>query len=198
MSSGEADAIHVDIRPAPADAARRVIAITGIPGSGKTTLAGGLAAHYGYRVIGTGDISRMVDPASLSGGGMADESLFQAAFRVAMDHIDDWSKPVIIDGLPRRREQITLLPYFTTMFGLTCRPDIARDRLLRRARPDDTEEIVARRVEEQSALLDIEHADGWMYQTVGWGRVINTSVKPIDAILHDVIEYLDGRKRQAF
>jgi adenylate kinase family enzyme len=196
VSSGEADAIHMvmDRKDMP----RRAIAITGIPGSGKTTLARGLAEARGWIVLGTGDIARRIDPESLVAGGMANEARFQVAFRAAMDAVDDWSKPLILDGIPRCQEQLVLLPYSTQIIGLTCRADIARDRLLRRGRPDDTPEIVARRVEEQSFLLDVRHADGWLYHVAGWGSVVNTSDKRPGVILRDVLAFLDGTKKQCF
>lgn len=201
MSSGEADAIRVAhgdfaLRAKP-EQARRVIAITGIPGAGKSTLAAGIASRKGWQVLSTGDIARRVDPASLAVGGMADEIAFQGAFRAAMDEVD-WSNPVILDGIPRSKGQIILLPYFTRILALNCRPDVAKDRLLRRGRPDDTEELIDRRIKEQTALLDVEHADGWLYQMAGWGAVVNTTYKSVDMILGDVLAYLDGEKKQAF
>lgn len=199
MSSGEADAVRVaygnyDLKPTPT---LRVVAVAGIPGAGKTTLARALAEHYGWGYIGTGDTARAVDPKSLAQGGMADESLFREAFKM---RLAKWTGPemVVLDGIPRSRGQIELLPYFTTLLALTCRPDIARERLLRRGREDDTPDLVDRRITEQSDLLDVQHADGWLYTLAGWGRVINTSQKRPEEIAADVIAFLDGKKKQAF
>jgi len=194
VSSGEADAI----RPAgKADFARRVLAIAGIPGAGKTTLASALSEHYGYGILSTGDVARSVDPLSLADGGLADEDLFRVAFRVALDR-QDWSKVVILDGIPRNRGQIDLLPYFAKIVVLVCRPDVAKARLLARGRSDDTPELVERRVREQSILLDADHADGWIYQVVGWGSVVNTTRKRPEDVAADMIDFLDGHKKQAF
>lgn len=176
---------------------RRVIAITGIPGAGKTTLAKTVGAVLGYPVISTGDISRRVDPDGLAAGAMADEALLRRAFQQTLEDAD-WSTPNIVDGLPRSREQVALLPYFTRIVNLTCRPDIARDRLLRRGREDDTPDIVARRIEEQSELLDIKHADGWLYALAGWGWSVNTSYKSPEQVAEGVLAALTGKKMQAF
>lgn len=189
--------LAVPIRTNSPETLRRAIAITGIPGSGKSTLAVGLAKERGWTIMSTGDIARAVDPDSLGQGGMADEAAFQAAFHDALGVLD-WSRTVVLDGIPRSPGQVPLLPSLTTVLMLTVRPDIARDRLLRRGRPDDQADLIARRVQEQSALLDVEHADGWAYRLAGWHGVINTSQKRPTDILHDVLAYLDGRKREAF
>lgn len=190
MSSGEADAIRQPVRQ------RRVIAITGIPGAGKTTLTEALSEALGIRALSTGGIARMVDPQSRADGAMADEESFRAAFVAALREHSD--ADVILDGIPRSRGQLDLLPEGAKIIALTCRADIARDRLLRRGREDDQPEVIERRVREQGVLLDVDHADGWLYSVAGWGAVVNTSIKSPGQIAHDVIEYLQGRKKQAF
>ncbi len=175
------------------------LAITGIPGSGKTELARRLAMAFGFRTLQTGDIARRVDPEGLAQGKMADEEKFQVAFNMeywkAPGLPDD---PVILDGLPRSPGQLELLPDNTLIVGLTCRPDIAITRQVNRAREGDTEEIIRRRTYEQAVILGQDVADGWIYQTCGYGRVVNTSMKNPDEIEAGVVGYLRGDKREIF
>lgn len=174
------------------------IAVAGIPGAGKTTLARGLCRAYEYTgLISTGDIARRVDPAGLAAGGLADEDSFRAGWDERMKAVAmGWR--YVLDGIPRSRGQMDLLPDDTTLIVLTCRPDIARDRLLRRGREDDEPDIVSRRITEQSALLEVEHADGWLYTAAGWKRTINTSRKSPEDILIGVIDYLNGVRTEMF
>lgn len=176
----------------------RYVAIAGIPGSGKTTLARGLAEARGWVVLSTGDIARAVDPDGLAAGGLADESAFRRGWDAALASVKDTGTTVVFDGIPRSRGQLDLLPEGTKLLGLNVRPDIARQRLLLRGRPDDTDDIIGRRIEEQSALLEVRHADGWFYTVAGWGAVVDTSRKLPPAILAGVLGYLDGTRHEAF
>lgn len=176
---------------------QRVIAITGIPGAGKTTLANGLVKARGWKVLSTGDIARRIDPAGVSAGVMAVEGAFRAAFAETFATLGQ-HPVVVLDGIPRSEEQLALLPEGTVIIGLNCRPDIAKDRLLRRERSDDTAEIIDRRIAEQTDLLGINRQDGWLFGAAGWGGVVATSIKSPGQILIDVIGYLEGRKREAF
>ncbi len=177
-----------------------VVAITGLPGAGKTTLALGLSELTGWPIMSTGDIARRVDPAGLSRGELADEELFRAAFLGA---IGAFTPPVILDGLPRSRGQVELLPPDTIVLSLWCRHDIAVGRLLRRGRSDDTEALAKKRVEEQSVLLEFEHSDrygpvrGWARDLAGWQGSLNTSVNKPGWILERVFDYVMGKRRDA-
>lgn len=167
------------------------VAIAGIPGSGKTTLARALAEHFDADWIQVGTIAEEVDPGTIEGGRMADDAALEVAFRAEIER--PRSRSVIIDGLPRRAEQWLWVPEGTILILLNCRVDIARERLLRRGRVDDTLEIIGRRIAEQSALLD-----GWAAELAGWERCLNTSQKDAAKIAEDVIAYLEERKREVF
>lgn len=188
----------------------KYLAIAGPPGAGKTTLARGLKERLGWSVLSTGDIARRIDPESLANGGVADPVIFARAFREALDAIDaenamdGWSDqnpppPLILDGIPRYREQLDLLPESTVLVAVTCRIDICIDRQLRRGRPgDDDREMVEFRTRGQAGLLEVDQADGWLYQTAGWGAVVNTSRDLPAKIADDMVAYLTGQKREAF
>lgn len=177
----------------------RSAAITGIPGSGKTTLAQKLAASGDWSYISTGDIARRIDPSSLSAGRMADERAFRVAYLETMaglGHPDGVG--VVLDGIPRSREQVEmLLPGMAVVF-LTCRPDIARDRLSRRQRDDDTPDLIERRITEQSALLEADTKAGWAFTLAGWAATVNTSRKTADEVYGPVHDYLRGLRKEAF
>lgn len=163
------------------------VAIIGVPGSGKTTLAEGLSERLGYNVVSSGDIARAVDSASLAVGDLADEALFREAWaRVALP------PHAVIDGLPRSEGQVALLPDDATVILLTCRSDIAISRLLRRGRDDDRAEIAERRVTQQQVALE-----GWAYQLADWNGTINTTYLPKDRVLRQVVGYLMKSKPDA-
>lgn len=175
------------------------ILVTGIPGSGKTTLAENLSAEFRWPILSTGDIARSVDPTGTSGGNLAHEPIFKSAFMARVRDYEGIGQTFIIDGFPRSEVQLGYLPdSIAYPILLTCRADIAADRLMRRARSDDTPEIIAKRITEQYTLLDLDHEDGWLRRVIPWGRAVNTSMKNADAIADGWIAFFKGEKRQAF
>lgn len=170
------------------------IAITGIPGSGKTTLAGALAVEFGLPVVSSGDIARRLDPEALARGEMANMRVLAQALMQTLDPLDGW----ILDGWPRTVAQYQLLDPEARLILLTCRADVAIDRQLLRGREGDTEEIIAKRTHEQAELLGMGTAVGWAGEAAGWGATINTTRKQPDLIAHDVAAFLRGEKREAF
>jgi hypothetical protein len=118
----------------------------------------------------------------------------RAAFVAAMA---EWSdREFILDGWPRNQPQSLLLPDDTKTILLTCRPDIARDRLYRRGREDD--QFAEKRIREQGDLLQIDIAGGWVFKFVGWEGAINTTYRTRQDVARSVYRYLIGEKGQAF
>lgn len=177
-----------------------IIMIAGIPGSGKTELAGRLHDAFGGTLISTGDIARRVDPDGVSQGKLADEAAFRAAFDVRLlQAIHEDPAPIILDGFPRNRTQMGYVEGFKTkLIALTCRPDVAVDRQMLRGRAGDTVHNIEVRTAEQMVLLEQNVADGWLYRAAGWVACINTTQKTPDQIAAGVIAYLRGEKREAF
>jgi len=213
MSSGEADGggyrvfappmPHVTTKTAIGPLFRRkydTLAITGVPGTGKTTLALALSTQLGWPVVSTGNIARVTDPGGLARGGMANEADFVVAFARHYALVRSLADtPVILDGIPRTVGQLGYLPADTTrVILLTARPDVAVDRLLRRGREDDTPELIERRMREQGALLQIDQADGWAFTIAGFHTAVNTSRKTPDMVAEGVIQYLLGNRTEAF
>lgn len=213
MSSGEADGggyrvfappmPHVTTETAIGPLFRRkydTLAITGVPGTGKTTLALVLSKRLGWPVVSTGNIARVTDPGGLARGDMADEADFAIAFARHFALVRSLADtPVILDGIPRTVGQLGYLPSDTTrVMLLTARPDVAVDRLLRRGREDDTPELIERRMREQGALLQIDHADGWAFTVAGFHTSVNTTRKTPEMVAEGVIQYLLGNRTEAF
>lgn len=176
--------------------ASRAIFITGIPGAGKSTLAGFLSKKLGRTLITMHEIVERIDPGALERGDMANEPRMRRAFVEVMD--DHAEGEIIVDGWPRSMGQALLLPADAQVLMLGCREDIARDRLLRRGRRDDTPELVEKRIREQSALLAVDEKDSWSYQLAGWENTINTSYRTPASVCTSVYRYLIGEKKQAF
>lgn len=184
----------------PKDGPFAFVAIAGIPGAGKTTLAKALHERMGWPLLSTGDIARRIDPEAVALGEVAAEDAFADAFLERLHEIEiigDY--PVILDGIPRYRAQVDLLEDKTVLLGLTCRTDIAIQRQLLRGRPgDDNAAMVEHRTKTQAELLEANLADGWLYRLAGWGGVINTGRLRREQVADGAIAYLTGMKREAF
>lgn len=174
----------------------RALFITGIPGVGKTTLAVALAEWFHRDLLTMHDLVEQGDPESLARGDMADEFVTRRLFMDRMVRLA--GKEFICDGWPRTQAQALLMPDDAQMLFMTCRIDIARDRLLRRGRADDTPELVEKRIREQSALLAVDEMDGWSFERAGYENCINVSLRSADSTFISVFKYLSGQKGQAY
>lgn len=168
------------------------IAITGAPGTGKTTLAAILEDQLPATLITSHELVERVDPDALREGRLADHYKMQRALLAAFEEVRG-NGHVVVDGFPRNQEQATLLPPVATLFVLNCRIDIAMERQLRRARPDDTPELVRMRTVEQAALLV-----PWAREMAGDKTVVNTTYKTPEQVARGVLAFLRGEKREAY
>ena len=213
MSSGEADGggtrvfappmPHVTTETAIGPLFRRkydTLAITGVPGTGKTTLATALSEQLGWPVLSTGNVARVTDPGGLASGDMAEESDFALAFARHYQRMLNLSPtPIILDGIPRTVGQLGYLqPDTTRVLLLTARRDVAVDRLRRRGREDDTPELIEKRIRQQGALLQIDDPDGWAFQIAGFHTSVSTTYKTSGMVAEGVIQYLLGNRTEAF
>lgn len=166
--------------------------ITGIPGAGKTTLAGRIAKRTGATFLTAHDLVEKVDPAAISEARMADEAGMRNAFVSLMAEYA--GADFVMDGWPRNAGQAALLPEGAVVLHLRCTHDIAQYRLSRRGRVDDTPETIATRLVEQEAIFNGD----WIRQLAPWARTINTSKRTAADLERTVMLYLTGQKREVF
>jgi adenylate kinase len=171
--------------------------LLGPQGSGKGTQAQRIAAGYGLEHVETGrilreaieggtELGRLVEPIVASGGLVPDEQMI-ALIRERLSSLEDG---FVLDGFPRTLAQAAALD---SMLSLIERrldavlffqlPDeIARERLLGRARADDTPEAIDRRLalyHEQTEPV-VEH-----YRTTG--RLVPLhAARPVDQVFAEI------------
>lgn len=170
----------------------RGVFVTGVPGAGKTTLAGRIAKKDGRTFLSAHDIVELVDPAAIAEGRMANEHDMRVAFTALMRDYQD--AEFVMDGWPRNAGQSLLLPDDTITIHLRCDPAIAAYRLGRRGRTDDTPELITKRLLEQEAEFDGQ----WIKNLCGWHRTINTSKRTPDFLESTVMLYLTGQRKEVF
>jgi len=146
--------------PKPAFADKKVIFVTGGPGSGKGTHCQMMVKNEGYHHISTGDLIRamsktdavMADKVS-RGEFLSDEFIIDVVKNEMLSHPE--AKGFLIDGCPRTLEQGELFtrmikPCDQVLFFDTT-PAIMTQRMLHRAqiehRTDDNPDTIARRLQ---------------------------------------------------
>lgn len=170
----------------------RGVFVTGIPGAGKTTLAGRIAKQDDRTFLSAHDIVELVDPAAIAEGRMADEQAMRTAFIALMGQCRD--DQFVMDGWPRNAGQGAIIPPDCIVIHLRCDPAIATERLSRRGREDDTPDLIRRRLDEQAAVFD----EPWIRDLADWHRTINTSKRTPGFLESTVMLYLTGKRREVF
>ena len=165
--------------------------VTGIPGSGKTTLAGRVAKRAGLTFLSAHDLVERVDPAAIGEGRMAEEGGMRAAF---VELMGEYRDGFVMDGWPRNPGQAALLPEGAIVIHLRCTHDTARDRLGRRGRVDDTPELIDQRLREQEEVFNGD----WIRALAPWARTLNTSKRTAADVERTVMLYLNGERREVF
>jgi len=125
------------------------ISILGLCGAGKTTLAQILSGMFNVMVISSGDLARasgFAGSAAEKGGQLdPDEGKIRRMVKEAIGISDQY----ILDGFPRTINQIEGMDIsldaviYLSLMGNTT---IGTERLLARGRPDDTQEIIDKRI----------------------------------------------------
>ena len=130
------------------------ISIVGQPGAGKSTLAQILSGIFDVMVISSGDLARAHGFAGSEAEKKGQLDPNEAKIRNLVKKAIGNSNQYILDGFPRTIDQIeklqlplppTVVIYLS--LGKEYGPTIGMDRLLKRGRPDDIEEIIKARID---------------------------------------------------
>ena len=184
--------------------------LIGPPGAGKGTQAERLAKAFNIPAISTGDIFRYnvknetelgkLAKSFMDRGEYVPDSVTNDLVRDRLTH-EDAAGGFLLDGYPRTADQVTELDEILAEHGtkldaviqLTADTDEVVRRLLNRAleqgRPDDTEDVIRRRLEVYSAetapLTSVYAGRGLVVMVDGLGA--------IDEVTDRILEALNAR-----
>jgi adenylate kinase len=140
-----------------------MIILMGVAGAGKSMQGKILADEHGYAWISTGEILRVLVTGKrrqemLQGKLLSDEEMINLIDKVL--ELIDIKQEFVLDGFPRTVPQADWLLEqvhkgrfsLSAVVHLTASEDVVRSRLLERARPDDTEDAIAKRFSEYRAV----------------------------------------------
>ncbi len=162
------------------------ILLIGPQGSGKSTQGKLLQENIHLPYISTGDIFRNIAAQNtdegrrikqiLSSGELVDDKIVIELIRKRLQSADAQSG-FILDGYPRTLEQATQIAdlNFDKVFYLKIPKSIILERLLKRGRADDTEELINRRIElyykQTQPLLNYYRNQGILVEINGEGDI---------------------------
>lgn len=132
------------------------ILVTGPQGSGKTTQARLLAEYLGVSLVGTGDSLREMSKEdsslgkkikeALKSGDLVDDAIVAEVVQQRLK-ASDCQNGFIMDGYPRSLHQLEVFdPNFDLVFYLDISDEEVTQRLIKRGREDDEQEIIAERL----------------------------------------------------
>lgn len=163
------------------------ILITGIPGSGKTTVGKKLAEDIGYCFVGTGALLRQLaledsdlgrrTKQELDSGELVNDETVALVVKDRLSH-QECRENFIMDGYPRSLSQLHRFdPGFDRVFYLRVSGEVARERLGLRGRSDDSPEVVEHRLkiheENASSVLEYYKANSEVVEINGEDSVEN-------------------------
>ncbi|HMT19001.1 MAG TPA: nucleoside monophosphate kinase [Candidatus Saccharibacteria bacterium] len=136
-----------------------MILFIGVAGAGKSVQGKHLSDLLGFPWISTGELLRMHISGEkrqrmLRGELLTDEELYEIVEPILKELMNE--SQIILDGFPRTLAQAQWLEQFVEKNGtpisciihLDVPKEIAIERLMKRGRPDDTEEALTRRFDE--------------------------------------------------
>jgi adenylate kinase len=140
-----------------------MIVLMGPAGAGKSLQGHALADEYGYAYLSTGELFRVLITGRrrhemLEGKLLSDDEVIKTVDRAL--EIIDTSQEFVLDGFPRTKAQVDWLvgQYKAGRFdrpvviNLEIEEGVIRERLEKRARPDDTDEAITRRFAEYQSV----------------------------------------------
>lgn len=180
-----------------------MIILLGVAGAGKSMQGRLFADEHGFAWISTGELFRVLVTGErrqkmLEGELLSDEEVIELVDKTLK--LIDLDKEFLLDGFPRTTVQADWLlaqiksgrVKLTAIFNMTATEEVVKERLLKRGRPDDTEEAITKRFSEyKNVTLPI----------VDYFRASGTTVYDIDAdqdvlAVHDeILGYIDIKKK---
>lgn len=147
-----------------------MIILMGVAGAGKSMQGKILADEHGYAWISTGEILRVLVTGrrrqEMLEGKLLSDTEMVAILDKVFDLIDT-DQEFVLDGFPRTVVQADWLLEqtrrgrfkLTAVIHLTASQEIVRERLVKRARLDDTDEAISKRFQEYNSVTVpiIEH-----------------------------------------
>ncbi len=177
-----------------------MIILLGVAGAGKSMQGRLFADEHGFAWISTGELFRVLVTGErrqkmLEGELLSDVEVIELVDKTL--RLIDLKKEFLLDGFPRTKPQVDWLVeqinsgrvVLTGIFNMTATEEVVKERLLRRGRPDDTEQAIAKRFEEYKAVT---------LPIVEYFRSLHTAVYDINAdqdvlAVHDeILTYIDG------
>lgn len=140
-----------------------MILLMGSAGAGKGTQGKLLVEKNDYSYISTGELLRRQaskeQQQRMVAGELLDDQEITGLLKTAMEVVPD-PQHCILDGFPRTLSQADwLLEYakkdrfkVTAVINLAISEEATLERLLKRGRPDDTSEVIAKRFDEHQSL----------------------------------------------
>jgi len=162
------------------------ILLIGPQGSGKSTQGKLLAEFLQIPYISTGDIFRQIAAKETEEGKKIKQTIesgYLVDDQTTADLLEkrikeaDCQNGFILDGYPRNLEQVKFIPVlnFDKVLYISVPEQEVVERLLKRGRPDDTEEGVKRRLnlyrEQTQPLLDYYKVQGTLIEIDGTGDI---------------------------
>lgn len=176
-----------------------MIVLTGVAGAGKSMQGKLLADEHGYAWISTGEILRVLVTGKrrqemLQGRLLSDDEMTAILDKVF--ELIDPTQEFVLDGFPRTIPQADWLLEqvhqgrfeLTAVINLEASEDEVRQRLLKRGRQDDTEQVITERFKEYNTvtLPILEH---FKRENI---KVHNIDATQSPRTVHDVIlKYID-------
>lgn len=140
-----------------------MIVLMGPAGAGKSLQGHNLADEYGFAYLSTGELFRVLITGRrrhemLEGKLLSDDEVIKVVDRAL--EIIDTSQEFVLDGFPRTRAQVDWLLQQheagrfdkPVVINLEIGESVIRERLVKRARPDDTDEAITRRFAEYQSI----------------------------------------------
>ena len=175
-----------------------MIVFTGVAGSGKSSQGKRLADHFGLPWVSTGEFLRMLVSGDrrkemVQGKLLEDKEIIGMVQKIlTLINVND---EFVMDGFPRTQPQADWLLnqvkhgqlHVTAIVNMSADKESVKNRLLKRGRPDDTEEaIIARFAEYDKYIVPILEE----FQSYGVPVITINANQSVDNVQKDVVSEL--------